>query len=478
MDFNKKYIKQNNNSDSSSNNTSVVGGGLSMSTVWTNLANESEEQIDGSHLYTALQNYVLNSDSRLDDAREPYFLNNKWYPVGNNASIGDNNQAGAVCIKGLTGNPTVKLYDRNNNFYGEMLNSVNFSNYAIPQSERYLFSVGPSATYMYNRDGYNVVKILSISCREGGWGGMRRTWRIYSDDYADVRYVGVLSLSAKLFGGGVIPHLEWNELSYNPDSSLNFYIGHENSDYIDIYMVFFKWDSTIKFQEIENIVNTSVFDVPRELSFNLRYSDIPSNNTHEAEKPWNYFNYVNVDTLESKTFSAVGVAEFKSDGNESSLNLYDTDNNKKIQLKNEYGNYKMYRFNGSSWNNILTITDSGNLTATGDVTAYSDARLKDNIEDLRTCPFVRPVEYDRKIDKKHSIGFVAQDIEELYPELVNTDEKGYKSVNYAQYTAVLQQQNIEQQKEIDDLKFEKIRLEREISELKNQMLFVFRKIGL
>lgn len=241
MDFNKKYIKQNNNSDSSSNNTSVVGGGLSMSTVWTNLANESEEQIDGSHLYTALQNYVLNSDSRLDDAREPYFLNNKWYPVGNNASIGDNNQAGAVCIKGLTGNPTVKLYDRNNNFYGEMLNSVNFSNYAIPQSERYLFSVGPSATYMYNRDGYNVVKILSISCREGGWGGMRRTWRIYSDDYADVRYVGVLSLSAKLFGGGVIPHLEWNELSYNPDSSLNFYIGHENSDYIDIYMVFFKW---------------------------------------------------------------------------------------------------------------------------------------------------------------------------------------------------------------------------------------------
>ena len=85
----------------------------------------------------------------------------------------------------------------------------------------------------------------------------------------------------------------------------------------------------------------------------------------------------------------------------------------------------------------------GTLTATGEVTAYSDIRLKTDIQPLENRGYIKPVTY--KKDGKDSIGFIAQEVRELYPELViedNTEDK-YLSVNYAQYVAVLQAQIIE-----------------------------------
>lgn len=94
----------------------------------------------------------------------------------------------------------------------------------------------------------------------------------------------------------------------------------------------------------------------------------------------------------------------------------------------------------------------GTLTATGEVTAYSDIRLKTSIQPLENRGYIKPVTY--KKDGKDSIGFIAQEVRELYPELViedNTEDK-YLSVNYAQYVAVLQAQIIDLKKEIDELK--------------------------
>lgn len=93
-----------------------------------------------------------------------------------------------------------------------------------------------------------------------------------------------------------------------------------------------------------------------------------------------------------------------------------------------------------------------NAVASGEITAYSDARLKSCIKPLRNRGFITPVSYIK--DGKESIGFIAQDMIELYPELVSkgSSKEHYLSVNYAQYTAVLQAQIIELHKEIDDLK--------------------------
>lgn len=95
---------------------------------------------------------------------------------------------------------------------------------------------------------------------------------------------------------------------------------------------------------------------------------------------------------------------------------------------------------------------TGNFLAEGEVAVYSDARLKSCIKPLRNRGFITPVSYIK--DGKESIGFIAQDMIELYPELVSkgSSKEHYLSVNYAQYTAVLQAQIIELHKEIDDLK--------------------------
>lgn len=95
---------------------------------------------------------------------------------------------------------------------------------------------------------------------------------------------------------------------------------------------------------------------------------------------------------------------------------------------------------------------TGNFLAEGEVAVYSDARLKSCIKPLRNRGFITPVSYIK--DGKESIGFIAQDMIELYPELVSKggSKEHYLSVNYAQYTAVLQAQIIELHKEIDDLK--------------------------
>lgn len=100
---------------------------------------------------------------------------------------------------------------------------------------------------------------------------------------------------------------------------------------------------------------------------------------------------------------------------------------------------------------------NNNLTAKGEITAYSDERLKTDIKPLKNRGYINPITY--KKDGKECIGFSAQEVQKLYPELVtedNTEEK-YLSVNYQQYVAVLQAQIIEQNKRINDLE-EKINL--------------------
>lgn len=113
-----------------------------------------------------------------------------------------------------------------------------------------------------------------------------------------------------------------------------------------------------------------------------------------------------------------------------------------------------FQLNGEGTADLVALrfTVSGNLLTEGEITAYSDARLKSSIKPLRNRGFITPVSYIK--DGKESIGFIAQDMIELYPELVSkgSSKEHYLSVNYAQYTAVLQAQIIELHKEIDDLK--------------------------
>ena len=94
---------------------------------------------------------------------------------------------------------------------------------------------------------------------------------------------------------------------------------------------------------------------------------------------------------------------------------------------------------------ILDVT--GAIRATGDVTAFhsSDERLKDNItvidSALAKVKELRGVEFDwndkQSLHKGHDIGVIAQDVEQVAPELVKDREDGYKAVDYPKLTALL-----------------------------------------
>jgi hypothetical protein len=100
---------------------------------------------------------------------------------------------------------------------------------------------------------------------------------------------------------------------------------------------------------------------------------------------------------------------------------------------------------------------NGDIYATGNVTAYSDARVKTNIREienpLERVLKSRGVVYDRNDkESKNNIGFIAQELEEQFPELVSTDQEGRKGVMYQNMVAVLLEAVKEQQKEINELK--------------------------
>jgi len=100
-----------------------------------------------------------------------------------------------------------------------------------------------------------------------------------------------------------------------------------------------------------------------------------------------------------------------------------------------------HHYDGSAWNNEVEFDSSGNIVADGNITAFSDVRLKDNIETIENglakVNELRGVSYSK--DNKKSIGVIAQEVEKVLPEIVITGktEDKLKSVDYGRLTAVL-----------------------------------------
>jgi len=113
----------------------------------------------------------------------------------------------------------------------------------------------------------------------------------------------------------------------------------------------------------------------------------------------------------------------------------------------------------------LKMDNSGNVTATGNVTAYSDLRLKENIKPLENSLAkilqLRGVQYTRKDTGSQEIGVIAQEVEKVLPEVVHIsdatteDDTGYtdiRSVDYGRMVSVLIEAMKEQQAQIEELK--------------------------
>lgn len=122
-------------------------------------------------------------------------------------------------------------------------------------------------------------------------------------------------------------------------------------------------------------------------------------------------------------------------------------------------------FRDTSGNNRITIDSSGNLTAAANITAFSDARLKTDVSTINDALGIvgklRGVSYKWLKGGSNGIGVIAQEVEQVLPEVVLThnvldpatgETTEVKSVDYGHIVGVLINAINELKAEVDALK--------------------------
>jgi hypothetical protein len=124
--------------------------------------------------------------------------------------------------------------------------------------------------------------------------------------------------------------------------------------------------------------------------------------------------------------------------------------------------------NGTGWDNgpnnrhpMTMSLSSGDVTFSGNVTAYSDARLKSNVVDLNEARAIlqglRPVWFD--MDLKRQFGFLAQQVRTITPSIVS-EANGLMTLDYSRLVAPLVAGWQDHEREIATLKAEIVELKK------------------
>jgi len=100
---------------------------------------------------------------------------------------------------------------------------------------------------------------------------------------------------------------------------------------------------------------------------------------------------------------------------------------------------------------------------------FSDERFKKNIhplaDALEKTQRLKGVTYQWMNNGETSIGFIAQEVEQVIPEIVSTDERGYKSLDYGKLTSLLVEAVKELSRQLQQQQRTIKSLEREIEKL-------------
>ncbi len=215
---------------------------------------------------------------------------------------------------------------------------------------------------------------------------------------------------------------------------------------------------------------------------NISYANLSMNNTSNGggivetvlfSSNFNGSGHSNLQMRDSAGVNAIeldagsgGIRSLRSSDGGIAVDLFQNSENGGVSIQNSSNVNKLY-YEASSGE--LQLSDdagtatidiqgnTGNIAVSGQVTAggvalTSDKRYKRDIvtldNALENTRKLRGTAYFWKDANKgtdRQIGVIAQEVEEVYPEFVHTNENGYKSVNYSQMVAVL----IEAVKELD-----------------------------
>ncbi|MFG1484791.1 tail fiber domain-containing protein [Halobacteriovorax sp. RZ-1] len=152
-------------------------------------------------------------------------------------------------------------------------------------------------------------------------------------------------------------------------------------------------------------------------------------------------------------------------------------------ILNDVNSISIRRNNGNVGIGISAATEKLHVAGNVLAAAYlytSDERFKENVETiidpLHKVNSLRGVTFDWKTDefpernfpKEKTVGFIAQEVEKVQPELVKTGQDGYKSVQYGNITALLVEAVKSISNKIDKLFSSDEEVKREIASLKEE----------
>jgi hypothetical protein len=151
------------------------------------------------------------------------------------------------------------------------------------------------------------------------------------------------------------------------------------------------------------------------------------------------------DVLIGTTSTASAYSKVTIRGTNQGLAIQDAATNNYRAIYSQSG--ALYFYNGSN---------EGYLSSGGTWVNASDITLKKDVKEIEygmaEVMKLKPKWYRMIEDNLEQIGFIAQDVEEILPELVSTSERGMKGLSYGQLTAVLVKAIQELQAQITELK--------------------------
>ena len=113
------------------------------------------------------------------------------------------------------------------------------------------------------------------------------------------------------------------------------------------------------------------------------------------------------------------------------------------------------------WLKVVSGATNGHVASDGTWSNASDSRIKQNVTDLSDSldkvMSMRPISYDlisespSALGDGRHLGFIAQEMEQILPQVVDTDSSGMKSISYAVLAPVLTQAIQQQQAQINSL---------------------------
>ena len=201
---------------------------------------------------------------------------------------------------------------------------------------------------------------------------------------------------------------------------------------------------------------------------NDTYIKLNANNTTASNETIQLVNAHGTDNAAISLTSSVGGIDINASGlisldsSGGLINIGNDNNNQNINI----GTNGDRTITIGATSGTTSIKLDGSVAVKDEIVSSSDKRLKKNIVKLNGAldkvTQMRGVSFKWRDDKnkgknknnkkKKVIGFIAQEVEEIVPDLTGVDSKGFMTVNYLGTTALLVEAIKEQQKIINELK--------------------------